>query len=109
MLRHPVVVADTIPMFRKEVTETDSDHPVLSRQGPEHGIPGAEIPERSMYADQWRAFSDFEKGHVISIHLDRLHDQPARKSSTISEYFRGACSNIGCVAPRIISVFEFAT
>ena len=31
---------------------------------------------------------------------------PAKNSSTISQNFCGACSNIGCVAPGIIAVLE---
>ncbi len=41
----------------------------------------------------------------------RLHllKPSARNASTISQYFCGACSNIGCVVPGIISVREPAT
>src|SRR5260370_10713569 len=34
---------------------------------------------------------------------------PAKNSSTISQNFCGACSNIGCVVLGIITVFEFGT
>src|ERR1700751_3633957 len=109
MLRHAVIVADTIPVLGKEMPETDADHPVIFRQRPEHRIPGAEIAERAVHADQRIALSHFEIGHVVTVDADRLHAQPARNSNTISEYRCGACSNIGCVAFGIIAVFEFGT
>src|SRR5207302_8819929 len=79
------------------------------RQRTEHRIPGAEIAERAVHADQRRAFPQFEIGHVVTIDAKCLHDQPARKSSTTSEYFCGACSNIGCVAFGMTAVLEYGT
>src|ERR1700760_1751242 len=80
------------------------DHAMLFRQRADHRIPGAEIAERAVHADQRPALADLEIGHVISVDAKGLHAQLPRKSRTISEYFCGACSNIGCVAPAIISV-----
>src|ERR1700751_522598 len=77
---------------------------MLLRQRPEHRIPGAEIAERAVHADQRVALSDLEIGHVISVDAQCLHGQLARKSRTISENACGACSNIGCVARGIIAV-----
>src|ERR1700694_2189856 len=35
--------------------------------------------------------------------------RPAKKSNTIRQNLCGACSNIGCVVPGIITVFELGT
>ena len=55
MLRHQIVVADAIPMFREKVAQADRDHAMLFRQRSEHRVPGAEIAERAVHADQRRA------------------------------------------------------
>ena len=65
MLRHPVVVADAVPMLGKEVPQADRDDAMLFRQRPEHRIPGAEIAERAVDADQRMA-------------VRRLRDRPCR-------------------------------
>src|SRR4051812_7232115 len=106
MLRHLVVVADGVPMLGKEMPQADRDHAMALRQRTEHRIPGAEIPERAVHADQRRALADFKIGHVVTVDAKALHDQLARKSRTTSEYFCGACSNIGCVAFGMIAVLE---
>src|SRR3954471_23443649 len=62
-----------------------------------------------MHADQRRAVADFEIGHVVTVDAKALHDQLARKSSTSSENFCGACSNIGCVAFGMTAVLEYGT
>src|SRR5262249_18768183 len=55
------------------------------------------------------AFAQFEIGHVVSVHAKGLHCHLARKSRTISQYLCGACSNIACVAPAIVSIRESGT
>src|SRR5438067_1649260 len=111
MLAHPVIVADTVPMFGKEVPQADRDHAKTFRQRPHHRRPGAEVAERAMHADQWRAFSDFEIGHVVAVDTKRLHgDQAsAKNSSTISQDLCCGCSNLWCVGWGMISVREFGT
>src|SRR6266702_836387 len=109
VLRHLVIVTDGVPMLGKEVPQADRDHAMRFRQRAEHSIPGEEIAERAVHADQRRASSHFEIGHVVTVDAKCLHDQPARKSRTTSEYFCGACSNIGCVAFGMIAVFECET
>lgn len=105
VLRHLVVVAHGIPMLGKEMPQADRDDAMGLRERAEHRIPGAEIPERAVHADQRMAIPDFEIGHVVTVDAEALHGQLARKSSTTSEYFCGACSNIGCVAFGMTAVF----
>src|SRR6187397_398658 len=52
------------------------------------------------------ASANIEIGHVVSVNTHRLQvgQSSARYAKTISPYFCGACSNIGWVAPGIISV-----
>ena len=50
VLRHQIVVADAVPMLRKEAPQAERDHAMLFRQRAQHGIPGAEIAERAMHA-----------------------------------------------------------
>src|ERR1700761_4813357 len=74
MLRHPVVAGrDTVPMFGKEMPQAHRDHAMVSRQRSEHGIPGAEVAERAVHADQRMALSDLEIGHVIIVDSNALH------------------------------------
>src|SRR6516165_8601011 len=74
MLGHPVIVADTVPMLGEEVPEADRSHAVLFRQRSEHGIPGAEIAECAVYADQRPTLSQFKIGHVVSVDVKGLHE-----------------------------------
>ena len=67
MLRHQIVVADTIPVLGKKAAQAECDDAMLSRQRPEHRIPGAEIAERAVHADQRRA-----------CRLGRRRDRPCR-------------------------------
>lgn len=106
MLRHLVVLAGSVPMLGKEMPQADRDQAMVPRQRAEHRIPGAEIAERAVHTDQRMASSYFEIGHVVTVDAECLHDQLARKSRTTSEYFCGACSNIGCVAFGMIAVLE---
>src|SRR5882757_2859397 len=73
VLRHLVIVTDGVPMLGKEVPQADRDHAMRFRQRAEHGIPGAEIAERAVHADQRRAFSDFEISHVVAVDAKGLH------------------------------------
>ena len=59
MLRDRIGVADSVPLFGKEVPQADADQPVLLRQRPDHTAPDAEIVERTMHADQRRAALDW--------------------------------------------------
>ena len=62
MLRNPVVLASSVPMFGKKVPQAHGDHPVRLRQRPEHGIPAAEIAERAMHADERCSLAEREIG-----------------------------------------------
>src|SRR5262249_3348183 len=109
MLGHAIVAADAVPMFGKEMAQADRDDSVLARQWPEHGIPGAEIAKRAVYADQRMTLPDLEIGHVVIVDAQGLHGQLPKNSSTISEKACGACSNIGCVVFGIIAVLALGT
>ena len=80
MLRHSIVVANAIPMLGEKMPQTNGDHPVLLRQRPQHRIPGAEIAERAVYADQRRISglspADLKVGHVVSVDVKSLHATP---------------------------------
>src|SRR2546423_1318881 len=87
VLRHPVMIGDgAVPMFGKEMPQAHRDHAVLSRQRSEYGIPGAEIAERAVDADQRVALANVQIGHVVAVDADCLHvsspKSPARFRKT---------------------------
>lgn len=67
MLRHLVVVAHAIPIFRKEMPQRDCDNSVMLRQRPHNGPEGAEIAERAVHANKGPALAELEICHVVAI------------------------------------------
>ena len=81
MLGHPVIVTDAIPVLGKEVPEADRDDAMFFRQRPQHRIPGAEVAERAVHADQRRPFADIEIGHVVSVDAKGLHGSVSQRAN----------------------------
>ena len=75
-------IADPIPMFGEEVPQAYPDDAAPCRERAEHRMPGTEIAEGAVDADQRRALSDLEIGHVISVDVKGLHEGLALPGSS---------------------------
>src|SRR5262249_1814271 len=86
MLRHLVIVAAAVPMLREEMPQAERDDAVLPRQRSEHGIPGAEVAERAVHADQRMApiafLPNLQIGHIVAVDAQGLHERLAESCGT---------------------------
>src|SRR5690349_19301815 len=85
MLRHVVVVAETVPMLGKTTSQADRDDAMALRQWPKHAGPDAEIAQAPVHADQRLPLPHIEVRHVVAVDPYRLHVSPVPSRSMPSE------------------------